>query len=81
MELERAPDGNLYIHINIKKWTPGVYKKLIGEWFNLEEILRDSDEGAVYGILPQANEEFALMFGWTIIASRNGLSLVKKEII
>ena len=81
MELERAPDGNLFIHVSVHKWTPRVYRELIDEWVKLEGMLRDSDEGIIYGILPSKNEEFALMFGWTLHGKRNGFTLVSKEII
>jgi hypothetical protein len=81
LELERAPDGNLFLHISVYRWTPRVYREIMNEWLSLEDILRDSDEGIIYGILPSKNEEFAIMFGWTLHGKRNGYTLASKEII
>jgi len=80
LELERASDGNLFIHINVYKWTPRVYREIMDEWLSLEELLRECREPIIYGLLPSNREEFALMFGWTLHGKKFGYTLVSKEI-
>lgn len=81
LELERASDGNLFLHINIRNWNHRVYKEIISVWLDLEDMLKGAGENKIYGILPSKNEEFALMFGWSLHGKRNGFTLVSKEIM
>lgn len=80
LELETNEEGLMFIHIQIYKWSPSVYKELLAVYGRLEEILRDSGVDRVHGMLPQSNEEFASLFGFDLHNTYQGYTLVSKEI-
>lgn len=62
--LERHGD-KLYLHVNVRKWTPSIAKKSFSVLRTLFEDMQDSGYREAFSITP--NPKFAAMFGATSI--------------
>ena len=64
--IDKTDDGEFMLHVEVYEWNKSVYKELLEEWTHIEDMLELFDVRIIYGLLPIDNQQFALMFGWTI---------------
>jgi len=66
ISFHKTDDGEFMFHIDVYIWNKSVYKEMLEEWADIEDMLEFFDVEIVYGLLPIENEQFAAMFGWTL---------------
>jgi len=66
VSFEKDDDDNFMIHVDVYHWNRKVYKEMLADWVDIEDMLEFFDVPIVYGLIPKEREGFASLFGWVL---------------